>query len=294
MQKHWSRTVSFDRGRLLALKGPSAAASTDNDGAIVVGISHSSGSCDTLVWAAAEAYVRSRTLRIVHAVRWPLLMGGCLGDLPDAVTASAVNAGRLLIDAARTEALVVAPGLRIETTLALGAPSALLVRAAAGGGAMIVLGRGRARPLRRLSTASTVSRVVRTATCPVAVVALQDSEATPAAGRVVALLDGLAESTRTLGFALEAAHRRGVGVDVVVANDSRTEAAMDHLIDRILISRQHQHPDFDVRRTTLPEATGCALIVAARGSALLAVGESMRRQFRRAVFGSTVGALGPV
>ena len=175
----------------------------------------------TLDWATAESAALRSALRIVHVINWPLptldARGGsaltwCATDAPE-------HGARILDEAAR-RARLIAPDTTISTHLEVG-PLAAAVRKAARGDALIVVGRGRTKPL---AFHSPGWRIARRACGPVALVELDDEPRTgPAAGRVVVGIDDTAGPPPAVVYAFHAASRRGVGLTVIHASTPWTD-----------------------------------------------------------------------
>lgn len=267
-------------GVLISDSRSAIAPATERRAAIVVAVSAAGRRWDALAWAAAEAYDRCRPLQIVHVVRWPPLAFDPFGALPADLGAEALAAGGLTVEEAESHARSIAPSLRIDSVVQMGNPASGILRAGAAG-AMIVLGQRHGRRLPRLLVSSTVTCVARRAQCPVAVIGLHDDLAGPSAARVVALLDSAADAVRTLDFAFDAAQRRGIGVTVM--RSTGTGGIRQDATQELLAVYRPAYPTVDILEQIPAQPIRAALVGAARGAALVAVGASLRRQVRRAV-----------
>jgi nucleotide-binding universal stress UspA family protein len=186
---------------------------------VVVGIDGSTGGWDALAWAAAEARVTGRSLRIVHVVEWPALADLWPVPLLDRVVSLRSAGADLLEDGAR-RAREVVPQLAVATQLAVEADvSEALVRVAADA-SMLVLGKRRgARPWWRRGRRRVAVAVARRSRCPVAVVELSGEPGGALTGWVVVLDDAPRLDSPAIRFARSEADRRGVDVAVVPTAD---------------------------------------------------------------------------
>jgi len=262
--------------------------------AITVGVSRATRGWDALEWAASEAYARNCSLRIVHVVSWsPFSLSSC-GALPTDPIAHALAAGAALLGEAEKRAGRVAPGVPIATVLELGDPASAVLRVGAEG-ALIVLGREHRRRWRLPRVRSTVARVTRGASGPVAVIRLRGEAAGAREARAVALVDGGAADSAVLDVAFGAARRRGIGVTVVRASDAPEDAIREESIDRTLAECRAGFRDVPVVEQTVSHPLAAALLTHAGGAALLAVGPGLRRAALASLLSPPIGTdIGPL
>ncbi len=240
-----------------------------DNGPVIVLVDNPRADADTLDWAAAEAAARGSELRIVHAFRWPHLLdpfGNLTVDLRARGTAEAV------VVAAGRRARRIASSLRITTWVYPGpAAAALVSEARKAGRALVVVGHDRRSG--RLERSLT-RRVARRTTASVAVIGLSDrADVGPSLGRVVV---GVTDSNpqQALGFAFQAARRRGTGVTIVDAT------TWGRGLEDVVRSWQMAYPGIDVRwRCALGPADGAVLAESA-AAALTVLGPDRHARLR--------------
>jgi nucleotide-binding universal stress UspA family protein len=254
---------------------------------------------EALDWAAAEAAARRCELGVVHEFAWPLSVDS-FGVLharvydPDTVEA----AERVVLEAVRRAHLVV-PDLSVRTHLQASAPRSGICHEACGG-ALVVLGRDEAAGafgVRRCRS----QRVLRRASCPVAVVGLSPRVGSGrATARVVVGIDRPRDSATILGCAFRAASRRGVGITVLHVWSPRMQSEFDAFGDEPTgseLAKRRQldatipgwldaFPDVDVKQRLVRGPVGPALVAESESAALLVVGSRGRGLWRRALLGS--------
>jgi nucleotide-binding universal stress UspA family protein len=208
-----------------------------------------------------------------------------------------------LLDAA-TLARAIAPGIEVSTELVVCAAAARLIEESQDA-AMIVVGSRGLGGFTGLLVGSVGVQVSSHAHCPVVVVRYgpPDEEPGPAAGRVVAGVDGSASSEAVLEFAFEEAAMRGAGLTVMHAwtapvstgpgdllplvydVDSVNEDEA-RLLSELLAGWQEKYPDVPVRRLVLHRPPAKELVRLSRGAELLVVGARGRGGFRGLLLGS--------
>jgi len=212
-------------------------------------------------------------------------------------------AEEMLAEAA-AEARSIAPGVDVTTELVVCAPAARLI-AESSEAAMIVVGNRGLGGFTGLLIGSVGIQVSAHAHCPVVVVRTgsADEVAGPAAGQVVAGVDGSDRSEATLDFAFEEASLRGVGLtvlhawiapvstgpgdmlpvvyDVDVINEDEAR-----LLAETLAGWQEKYPDVPVRRLLLHGPAARELIQLSRGAELLVLGARGRGGFTGLLLGS--------
>jgi len=184
--------------------------STSAGASIVVGVDGSSRSLIAVEVAAAEAALRHRPLRIVHAFTWPpaSTTPGLAGSGPQAYREQAQRylaeanrmAGKCAADVTSTQELI--PGSAVPVLLDASRDAALLV-----------LGDRGLSGLTELFIGSVAGHAVTHACCPVVIVRGDPRHDGP----VVAGVDGSVTSALALGFAAQEAALRGVDLVAVHA-----------------------------------------------------------------------------
>jgi nucleotide-binding universal stress UspA family protein len=242
---------------------------------ILVAVNGGASGWQALDWAAAECAVRGARLSIVHVVNDISPMFDPLGACAYAWFSEADRErGARVLDEAARRARLVAPDVRITTRLEVG-PTAAGVRNADRKDPLIVVGRGRTRPL---GFGSTDSRIARRARGPVAVVELDpERRGGPSGGRVVLGIDEEAAPQPALVYAFRAASRRGVGLTIIRAGAGEPDGARrpdsrQLAIDDAVTEYGHAFQDVDVRCRFVGDAAGSALVAESSGAALLVFG----------------------
>lgn len=277
---------------------------------VVVGVDGSDTALDAIEWAAAEAAARGRPLRVVHSYARAAPV-----DPPgDPAVGDHRHAAEEVLDEAVARARAVAPDLSVARLLVAGPAVRVLVDQTRDA-TLVVLGRSRSGRMRGLLGRSTGARVAAHADCPVAVVGPFEVVAPgPSAARVVVGIDGSTRSDEAVGYAFEAAGRRGTGLTAVhawalhgpadldgdaddrVANHDAQRRVLDDAVRTW--SRRFPHVSVQAKlvrdhpgRALVAESAGAALTVlgcGGRGSALGPVGRMVLRHIH-----SPVAVLGP-
>lgn len=228
---------------------------------IVVGIDGSRAAVRAAVWALDEAIGRGLELRLVAAAETDHDADAARSALRAAVTALQ-SAGRAGLPAIRTE--VVAAG-----------PITALLEAGRGA-AMICLGAVGRRHFDHDRLGSTVSALVASARCPVAVVPGGDR---PAAGWVIVELDQNPDSAAVLQFAVEEARMRAAPLRVLGAwaddghgphSGAESERLVRVQLDRRLETWKHRYPDLDVAPVAV-RGSGLSYLIQHRDAVQLVV-----------------------
>ena len=228
---------------------------------IVVGIDGSRAAVRAAVWALDEAIGRGLELRLVAAAETDHDADAARSALRAAVTALQ-SAGRAGLPAIRTE--VVAAG-----------PITALLEAGRGA-AMICLGAVGRRHFDHDRLGSTVSALVASARCPVAVVPDGDR---PAAGWVIVELDQNPDSAAVLQFAVEEARMRAAPLRVLGAwaddghgphSGAESERLVRVQLDRRLETWKHRYPDLDVAPVAV-RGSGLSYLIQHRDAVQLVV-----------------------
>lgn len=175
---------------------------------VVVGIDGSARALDATRFAAAEAALRHRPLRIVHVLHWPRLARGDRAEPPDSLLSQA----HMWLHDAMVHADKEAPGITVVKETLIGSPAAKLIGATLDAYLLVVGDRGLGG-FTGLSTGSMAVQVAMHAAAPVLVVrGLQRTD-----GPVVVGVDGSGMSGSALEFAAEEAVLRGTELVAVHA-----------------------------------------------------------------------------
>jgi nucleotide-binding universal stress UspA family protein len=168
------------------------------DPPVVVGIDGTGASADAVAWAAREALLRRRPLRLVHAYTLPPADESGRGPASVAARRAYASAQRSA-DAQRAQAVRLVPDVPVEVTVREGGRAEMLL-AEAVGAELVVVGGGEANRTGQVSGA-VGAQLSAYAPVPVLVVRGGPDPSGPSVGRVVA---GVA-ATETCGDVLEAA-----------------------------------------------------------------------------------------
>ena len=270
---------------------------------IVVGMDGSEPARRAALWAAREATARGRGLTLVHSVL-PPTAGSAFGpgfpigldvmnDLEAAVREELENEAATL------------PATDVLTHVEIGSPSGVLL-AASETAAMLVLGSRGHGGFRGLLLGSVGAQVAAHAECPVVVV----RELPPAdARRIVVGVDGSAASDAAIAVAFDMASRHGWSVtavhawevpayDLLVIPDGPIPVPLTDVVDdevrlaaEVLAGFQAEYPDVEVEQRLVRAAPVQALLEAADGAAMIAVGTRGHGQVVGALLGSVSHAV---
>lgn len=291
---------------------------------VVAGVDNSESARTAVLWAADEAMLRGRGLRLIRALDWPAgaprpdepyrrenaprhrgshrahatswsvqtyedpdrtpPVHGWGGRFRDAAEAVVVEAGALA--AARH------PQLEIIESLVDGKPVDVL-RAESEHAAMLVLGSRRLSSLTEmLTTGSIAAPVAAHALCPVAVVRERehDSSVSPS---VVVGVDGSARSEAAIAYAFDDASRRGAFLTAVLVVrttgphvSERATADGEVRLAESLAGWKAKYPDITVRPQVTTGHTVKALVDKSEHALSLVVGTRGFGGFRGMVLGS--------
>lgn len=275
---------------------------------IVVGVDGSSSAQDAVDWAIAEASARRRPLRIVHAVIWSSmgdLLGLAPGESADAVLQAAAEE---VLGEAETRARSANPDLEVTSRLVPGASAPALLDQAQDA-ELIVLGSRGLGGFTALLIGSVGIEVAAHAPCPVVVMRPRHVGHPPSStGRVVVGVDGSEISARAIGFAFEAAARRGAGVTAVhawpvpipgavgefapiVVDVDAVKHYQRQLLTEAVTTAQDRFPEVDVQTKLVRTHPGHALVAESSAAALVVVGSRGRGGFRGMLLGSVSQAV---
>ncbi|WP_116246771.1 universal stress protein [Nocardiopsis sp. FIRDI 009] len=178
---------------------------------VVVAVNGTPASERAVDWAADEARLRGRGLRVVHAFDWPLYRA-----LPRGLSGfDAYKFARHVVDDARRRALARVPGLAVDAAHITGDPEPVLLRESQKAHSL-VLGAHRTTAVDVFLPDSTALDMLMFASCPLVVV--PDRELPPPAGRVLVGVDGSATARTAATWAFEAADLRGAVLRAVTAH----------------------------------------------------------------------------
>lgn len=264
---------------------------------IVVGVDGSGGSLRAVVWAAREANLRDRPLRLVHVLpRWEDDLPYVPPGLP-----SARARGLRIVDEAAAITRETQSGLDVTTALATGPPTAAFLDEARHADLLVVGIRGEGGgglPL----LGSAALQVVGHAVCPVVVVGRLPTER----GRIVVGCDGSDESGSTLDYAFDEAAARGCELQVLRAWSMPVAQEPEDVFDRgsdeiagahrlaleaQLSAPRHRYPDVRVRADVVRSAAAPALFAASGYADLVVVGSRGGGGFHGLTLGSVTHAL---
>ncbi|RSM49344.1 universal stress protein UspA [Actinoplanes sp. ATCC 53533] len=263
---------------------------------VVVGVDGSRRSLDAVETAAAEAALRHRPLRIVHAFGWPSLGTPVTPGLAGPSLRAFRDQADEIAHEASLLAAKVAPDTSITAQVLDGGPGYVL-RDESRQAALLVLGD---RGLGGFSELLIGSVAVQTAThgaCPVLVVRGERRSAGP----IVVGVDGSAASVRALDFAVEEAALRGTEL---LALHVWTSSSSTELNDTLPISAEawsgdqeenrvlaealagiaQRHPDVPIRREVVRGSARRLLVERSRTAQLVVVGK--RASVARLLLGS--------
>ncbi|NKE60004.1 universal stress protein [Lentzea sp. PSKA42] len=266
---------------------------------VVVGFDGSDLARRAVLWGAEEASRCGAALRVVQAVRSPLpepMFTPMSTPVPQFVTeetmsrAAEDHLAELAAEIRRSR-----PELQVDTHVRLGRPVDVLADEA---GDLLVLGSSGRTGIAEMFLGSTAAGLVAIGGRPVIV-----TRTGPVDGRVVVGIDGSETSTDAIEFAFSFAARHGRELLAIHAwNDvgwsELPEHDVDHvrvdlakLLDEQLAPHRSRHPDVHVAKEVAFDAPARALLQAADGAALVAVGSHGRGAVKRAILGSVSHAV---
>ncbi|SFK99814.1 universal stress protein [Geodermatophilus ruber] len=267
---------------------------------VVVGVDGSDGARAATVFATDEARLRRTSLRLLHALSWPL-KGLAAETSPDPDLRETLQAGvEVVLRATAADAADVLGADRVSWSVVDEDPVTALRTASADAQVLVVGSRGVGGILGLLG--STANGVVADAACPVVVLPDPTSvTATPRASVVVGV-EGRPGDDAVLDFAFAEAAARGTDLVAVHAwQDVTLETAFQSLgplvdwagvqadeervLAETLAGWRQKEPDVPVREVVLRERTARALVSVGLTAALLVVGHRHRKPLAR--LGST-------
>ncbi|GHH34128.1 universal stress protein [Lentzea cavernae] len=266
---------------------------------VVVGFDGSDLARRAVLWGAEEASRSGASLQVVQAVRAPLpepVFTPMTVPVPEFVSEETMSqAAEDHLAGLAAEIKASWPDLDVTTHVRLGRPVDVL---AAEDGDVLVLGSSGRTGIAEMVLGSTALELVSTCGRPVVV-----TRSGPLEGRVVVGVDGSDTSTDAIAFAFEFAARHGRELLAIHAfNDAGwaelPEPDVDHvradllkLLDEQLAPHAARWPDVHVSHEVAFDAPARALLRAADGAALVAVGSHGRGAVKRAILGSVSHAV---
>ncbi|MFJ5837664.1 universal stress protein [Streptomyces shenzhenensis] len=256
---------------------------------IVVGVDGSGRSLRALVWAAHEAALRHRPLRIIHVL--PLVRSYATTEEGRDREASAWDLG--IVAEAAAIAQEAHPDLEVTSALPSGVPAAVLLAEAEHAHTIVLGAKGRGG-FGSLLLGSVALQVVGHTPGPVVIV----GHLTTGHGRVVVGADGSAYSRAALAYAFEQASLRGAQLQAVHAwshpgPHAYVSAAQDTMakehreaLEEWLAPLREEHPDVGVVAQVPDESPVIALARASDRADLLVVGSRGLGGFHGLALGS--------
>lgn len=243
---------------------------------IIVGMDGSEHTRRNLEWAAEEARLHGRPIRLVHATR--LLVRD--GSLTDEGYQRLYADRRRLLEEAGKELAEFAPGLEITTRLIEDEPGRALVNEG-DEAALIVVGSRGAGGFQGLLFGSVGLHVAAHARCPVMVVPHTSPAALTAPEEIVVGIDERHVESRAIEWAFEEAERRGAGLTAIHAiggefGAPRQKVGEEMLLSEALAGRTPDHPDLPVTRLVAEGIPARTLVEASGRAALVVVGARRR------------------
>jgi nucleotide-binding universal stress UspA family protein len=266
---------------------------------VVVGFDGSDLSRQAALWGAEEATRCGAALLVVQAVRAPLpepVFSPMSAPIPEFVTEETMS--RSAEDHLAELAAEISqhwPDLRVSTRVGLGRPVDVLAQE---DGELLVLGSSGRTGIAEMFLGSTASELVSIGGRPVVV-----TRSGPLDGRVVVGVDGSETSTDAITFAFAFASRHGRELLAIhawsdVGWAELPEQDFDHirvdlakLLEEQLAPHRSRHPEVHVAQEVAFDAPARALLQAADGAALIAVGSHGRGAVKRAILGSVSHAV---
>lgn len=254
---------------------------------VVVAFDGSAPSRAALQVAVDEAAGRGTPLHLVTAI--DILGVPTLSDAAYSQTARAANH-----DAAALAANILGAD-RVDTTVEVGAASAVVLRACRSGDLLVVGSQGH-RPVARVFLGSTSTALVAHATCPVVVV---KGTPTRPGGPVLVGIDGSRESADAVRFAADEASRRDVPLRALIAvppvvdamgfatgPDADTLEQARLMLSEALAGLHEDHPGLHIEQLLVQTHPVEALMRHASGAQLVVVGTRGLGGIRSMLLGS--------
>jgi nucleotide-binding universal stress UspA family protein len=265
---------------------------------VVVGIDGSPRSLDAVKMAAAEAAMRHRPLRIVHAFIWPMVRMGKLPGMPSPSLLPLEEQARRYLDEAVRVVAEAASDVPATAHLITGAAAPVLL-AESRDADLIVLGDRGLGAFTGLIVGSVAIQIAAHGHCPVLVVR-GESRST---GPVVVGVDGSETSDRAVAFAAEDAARRGAELVAVhtwqvppslgpgdtlplVYDPSLLEAEERRVLAESLSGLSERYPNLRIRQHATYGPAGRVLTEWSGRAQLIVVGDRGHGGFTGLLLGS--------
>jgi nucleotide-binding universal stress UspA family protein len=174
------------------------------------------------------------------------------------------------------------PGLTVTTEVIAGPPAAVL-RAAADGADLLVVGADNASPFTEAISGSVPGDLLTSAPCPLAVVPRREWT-TPASAPVVVAFDESPVSQAALTYGYAAAHRTGRPLTIVRCVTA--EHPVRPAGTRLHIAFAELYPDVEVATEVTTDDPRHVLVDASRRASLLVLGSRGRGRLASGLFGS--------
>jgi nucleotide-binding universal stress UspA family protein len=267
--------------------------------AVVVGFDGSDLSRQAALWGAEDASRCGAALLVVQAVRAPLpepVFSPMSAPIPEFVTEETMS--RSAEDHLAELAAEISqnwPDLHVSTRVGLGRAADVLAQE---DGELLVLGSSGRTGIAEMFLGSTAAELVSIGGRPVVV-----TRSGPLDGRVVVGVDGSETSADAITFAFAFASRHGRELLAIhawsdVGWAELPEQDFDHirvdlakLLEDQLAPHRSRHPEVHVAQEVAFDAPARALLQAADGAALIAVGSHGRGAVKRAILGSVSHAV---
>ncbi len=270
---------------------------------VLVGVDGSEEGIRATRWAAREAALRETGLHIVHAWLWPLFRVP-LGGSPLAPPGAGLRAqADQVLATAEAVARSTAPGIAVETTLAVGDPAEELLSRASGSQLVVVGNRGLGGFTGLLLGSTgialsahsprpvTVVRGTETPNGPV-VVGIDDSAGAETLMRLACREAGLR------GVAVVAVHAWGIPLDLAPVAaigyekaEAQARTAGQELLDKLVVTVSSDFPDVPITTRVLDGSAAAAIVKATQGAQLVVIGSKDLGSLRGLLAGSTTHAV---
>jgi nucleotide-binding universal stress UspA family protein len=245
---------------------------------VVVGVSSLDGG-QLVRWAADEARDRRTELRLVTARPAPAAPDRYL---PNDIARERDAAARRLLGDLAGFASAGWPGLAVTTELAVGPPAAVL-RAAAEGAGLLVVGADDAGPFMEAISGSVPGDLLTTAPCPLAVLPRREWMA-PVSAPVVVAIDETDTVHAALAYAYAAASRSGRPLTILRCVTPGHAGRSTQL--PVVTGFSALYSDVVVTTEIAEGDPASVLVTTSRNAALLVLGSRGRGRLTSGLFGS--------
>ncbi|WJK39687.1 universal stress protein [Solwaraspora sp. WMMA2056] len=275
----------------------------DTQAPVLVGVDGSESAVRAARFAAREAALRHRPLRIVHAFAWPVMQAP-MGLAPAVPPEDEIRRyTKEIVDEAAAAAAATAPQVPVTAQVIDGAAAPVLL-AESRTAALVVLGDQGFGPISGALIGSVASQVATHAECPVLVARGSGAEDGP----VIVGVDGSELSERAVDFAAEAASLRGADLLAVhtwthppsigpgdmqplVYDAAALRAEEEAVLAESVAGLRERHPELAVRQLSVEGRATKVLVDESSRGQLLVVGARGRGGFTGLLLGSVSNAL---